>query len=121
MLGATPMTYLPRAIDTKNLFLIAAFFLTIIMTPQISYAEAERKSCDLGKKKICEDLVQDNILWRIEDPDSPASKHWAQKNLDKLCACTNEPYETVNCFQVHVNNNHKTWQEAISLCSAKTE
>ena len=78
-----------------------------------------QQSCDAGKMQTCENLVQDNILWNITDPDSVSSKHWLKKNLDDLCACTTEPYETVNCFQVHVNNKGKTWQEAISICHAK--
>ena len=82
-------------------------------------ALAEGASCAADKKHTCEELVQDNILWRVSDPDSPASKHWAQKNLDDLCACTTDAYATVNCFQVQVNNNHKTWQDAIATCRAK--
>ena len=78
-----------------------------------------QQSCDAGKMQTCENLVQDNILWNITDPDSASSKHWLKKNLDDLCACTTEPYETVNCFQVQVNNKGKTWQEAISICHAK--
>jgi hypothetical protein len=107
-----------------NLFIIrlAAMFAAVIM--QIGFAcaqssSSQQPSCDLPKKQTCEELVQDNILWRITDPDSPASKHWAQKNLDDLCGCTSDPYATVNCFQVQVNNNRKTWQEAIATCRAK--
>lgn len=86
---------------------------------QGSNHSSSRTTCDVVKKQTCEGLVQDNILWRIGDPDSPAAKHWAQENLDSLCGCTTDPYETVNCFQVQVNNNHKTWQEAIAACRAK--
>jgi len=93
--------------------LIAAMFL-----PARS-ANAQGASCAADKKHTCEELVQDNILWRVSDPDSPASKHWAQTNLDALCACTTDAYATVNCFQVQVNNNHKTWQDAIAACRAK--
>ena len=74
--------------------------------------------CDSAKERTCDELVQDNILWRIDQPDNPASKHWLQKNLDDLCACTSDPYATVNCFQIQVNNNRKTWQEAIATCRA---
>ena len=70
-------------------------------------------------KHSCEALVQDNILWKIDKPDDSASKHWQQKNLDDLCACTSDPYATVNCFQMQVNNNGKVWQEAIATCRAK--
>ena len=80
---------------------------------------SSRQSCDLAKKQRCENLVQDNILWTINDPENPASKHWLPKNLDDLCACTVDPYATVNCFQVEVNNNYKTWQDAIAICRAK--
>ena len=73
----------------------------------------------MAKKHSCEALVQDNILWTIDKPDDSASKHWQQKNLDDLCACTTDPYATVNCFQIKVNNNGKTWQEAIATCRAK--
>lgn len=82
-------------------------------------ARAEGASCAADKKHTCEELVQDNILWRVSSPDSPASKHWAQENLDALCACTTDAYATVNCFQVQVNNNHKTWQDAIATCRTK--
>ena len=75
-------------------------------------------ACEPSKKSVCENLVQDNILWRISEPDNPASKHWLQENLDKLCACTTDAYATVNCFQVQVNNKGKTWQEAIAMCRA---
>ena len=80
---------------------------------------SSRAACDSAKKHTCEELVQDNILWRIDDPDNSASKHWQQKNLDDLCACTTDPYATVNCFQIQVNNNRKSWQEAIATCRAK--
>ena len=91
---------------------------------QFGFADAQatgssQQSCDFAKKQRCENLVQDNILWTINDPDNPASKRWLPKNLDDLCACTVDPYATVNCFQVEVNNNHKTWQDAIALCRAK--
>lgn len=82
-------------------------------------ASSAKAPCDSAKKRSCEMLVQDNILWRIEDPDNPASKHWLQKNLDDLCACTSDPYATVNCFQMQVNNNKKSWQEGIAACRAK--
>ena len=81
--------------------------------------DSSQASCDLEKKKSCEALVQDNILWKIDDPNDPASKHWLQKNLDALCACTTDPYATVNCFQIQVNDNRKSWQEAIAACRAK--
>ena len=75
-------------------------------------------ACDQSKKHSCDELVQDNILWDAEHPDAPYAKHWLQKNLDDLCSCTKDPYETVNCFQVQVNNKRKTWQEAIAICRA---
>jgi hypothetical protein len=75
-------------------------------------------ACDQSKKHSCDELVQDNILWDAEHPDAPYAKHWLQKNLDDLCSCTKDPYETVNCFQVQVNNKRKTWQEAIAICKA---
>jgi hypothetical protein len=75
-------------------------------------------SCDAAKKHTCDELVQDTILWKIDEPDNAASKHWAQTNIDALCACTADPYATVNCFQVQVNNKRKTWQEAIAECRA---
>ena len=73
-------------------------------------------ACDQSKKHSYDVLVQDNILWDVEHPDAPYAKHWLQKNLDDLCSCTKDPYETVNCFQVQVNNKRKTWQEAIVIC-----
>lgn len=83
-----------------------------------SVPSSSSAACEPSKKSVCENLVQDNILWRVSEPDNPASKHWLQENLDKLCACTTDPYATVNCFQVQVNNKGKTWQEAIALCHA---
>ncbi|GDX39304.1 hypothetical protein LBMAG20_15190 [Methylocystaceae bacterium] len=94
------------SLKTGNFFIILFFFL--ILGPGLTLSQEMKGSCNISKKRICEDLVKDTILWRIDDPDSPVSKHWAQKNLNKLCACTNDPYTTVNCFQVQVNNNHKT-------------
>ena len=88
-------------------------------TSSNSSSTKSQPSCEAVKMQTCENLVQDNILWNITDPDSASSKHWLKKNLDDLCACTTEPYETVNCFQVQVNNKGKTWQEAISICHAK--
>jgi len=96
---------------------VSVTLLAVIML--CDTAIAAQTACDTGKKQTCEQLVQDNILWRISEPDNPASKHWAQENLDNLCSCTTDPYETVNCFQVQVNNNRKTWQEAVLMCRAK--
>ena len=95
--------------------------VALIMTASLPgpSARAEGASCAVDKMQTCEQLVQDNILWRVSNPDSPASKHWAQTNLDALCACTTDAYATVNCFQVQVNNKRKTWQEAIAECRAK--
>ena len=81
--------------------------------------DSSQAACDLAMKHSCEALVQDNILWKIDEPNDSASKHWQQKNLDDLCACTTDPYATVNCFQIQVNDNRKTWQEAIATCRAK--
>lgn len=98
--------------------LTVAAILAATLAP-LQSAQAGSDACAADKMHICEELVQDTILWRVSDPDSPASKHWAQKNLDDLCACTADAYATVNCFQVQVNNNRKTWQEAIAMCRAK--
>lgn len=106
----------------RILFVLALLFAKSISFNGIAHAEqpsGSRAACDASKKQTCENLVQDNILWRIGDPESPGAKHWAQDNLDSLCGCTNDPYETVNCFQIQVNNNRKTWQEAIAICRAK--
>jgi hypothetical protein len=103
-------------------FGLAAVLAASVTLSGLASAEATAPTpqvCDLSKKHSCEELVQDNILWKIDEPDNSASKHWQQKNLDALCACTPDPYETVNCFQVQVNNHRKTWQEAISTCRAK--
>ena len=81
--------------------------------------DSSQVACDLAMKRNCEALVQDNILWRIDEPNDSASKHWQQKNLDDLCACTTDPYATVNCFQIQVNDNRKSWQEAIATCRSK--
>jgi hypothetical protein len=102
----------------RALALAAAAIVVATILPG-AHARAEGASCAADKKHTCEELVQDNILWRVSSPDSPASKHWAQENLDALCACTTDAYATVNCFQVQVNNNHKTWQDAIAICRAK--
>lgn len=101
----------------QRLFVILSVLSAIVIAS--SLAIAAETDCDAGKKQTCVELVQDNILWRISDPDNPASKHWAQENLDNLCSCTTTPYETVNCFQVQVNDHRKTWQEAIAICRAK--
>ena len=103
--------------QTEGLLVISAMLGAIFIPYDI--AKAEQSACDAGKKETCEQLVQDNILWRISDPDNPASKHWAKENLDSLCSCTTAPYETVNCFQVQVNEHRKTWQEGIAFCRTK--
>jgi hypothetical protein len=106
-------------------FVFAIVFAATITSHGLASAEQgpngspSQAVCDSVKKRTCDELVQDNILWRIDQPDNPASKHWLQKNLDDLCACTSDPYATVNCFQIQVNNNRKTWQEAIATCRAK--
>jgi hypothetical protein len=76
-------------------------------------------ACSAEKEHACETLVQDNIVWKVDDPSSVVAKRWAQENLDDLCGCTKDPYATVNCFQVEVNNRGKTWQQAIETCRAK--
>ena len=95
--GNNKSRYLVLALDTAN-------------------SQSSGGACDQSKKHSCDELVQDNILWDAEHPDAPYAKHWLQKNLDDLCSCTKDPYETVNCFQVQVNNKRKTWQEAIAIC-----
>jgi hypothetical protein len=106
-------------------FVLAIVFAAAITPYGLASAEqgphgpSSQGACDSVKKRTCDELVQDNILWRIDQPDNPASKYWLQKNLDNLCACTTDPYATVNCFQIQVNNNRKTWQEAIATCRAK--
>ncbi|MGD9543518.1 MAG: hypothetical protein AB7F41_15215 [Methylocystis sp.] len=95
------------------------FRSTILALDSSVSDRSARGACELAKKQACEELVQDNILWRIDDPENSASRHWQQKNLDDLCACTSDPYETVNCFQIQVNNSRKSWQEAIATCRAK--
>jgi hypothetical protein len=106
----------------KSIFHTTAFLLMILLLCGPSQAldttntKTAEDSCDQSKKQSCENLVQDNILWDAEHPDAPYAKHWLQKNLDDLCSCTADPYATVNCFQVQVNNKRKTWQEAIAIC-----
>jgi len=95
------------------------FRSTILALDSSPSAPSSQAACDSAMKHSCEDLVQDNILWKIDKPDDSASKHWQQKNLDALCACTTDPYATVNCFQMQVNNNGKSWQEAIATCRTK--
>ena len=104
-------------LQARKLFAISATLSATVTL--FDPAIAAQSACDAGKKQTCVELVQDNILWRISDPDNPASKHWAQENLDNLCSCTTAPYETVNCFQAQVNNHRKTWQEAIAACRAQ--
>ncbi len=93
--------------------------LIICVRDASSSVPSSQTACDLAMKNSCEALVQDNILWKIDEPNDSASKHWQQKNLDDLCACTTDPYATVNCFQIQVNNNGKSWQEAIATCRAR--
>jgi hypothetical protein len=106
-------------ISTFGLAAVLAASVTLSGLASAETTAPAPQVCDLAKKHSCEELVQDNILWKIDEPDNSASKHWQQKNLDALCACTPDPYETVNCFQVQVNNHRKTWQEAIATCHAK--
>ena len=95
------------------------FRSTILALDSSPRTPSPQAACDLAMKHSCEAPVQDNILWKIDKPEDSASKHWQQKNLDALCACTTDPYGTVNCFQMQVNNNGKSWQEAIATCRAK--
>lgn len=90
----------------------------ILVLDSSSAGQSAQNTCDISKMRSCEILVQDNILWRVSEPDNPASKHWLQENLDKLCTCTADPYTTVNCFQDQVNNKGKTWRDAIASCRA---
>ncbi len=90
----------------------------VVLALDTANSQSSGGACDQSKKHSCDELVQDNILWDAEHPDAPYAKHWLQKNLDDLCSCTKDPYETVNCFQVQVNNKRKTWQEAIAICKA---
>ena len=90
----------------------------LVLALDTANSQSSGGACDQSKKHSCDELVQDNILWDAEHPDAPYAKHWLQKNLDDLCSCTKDPYETVNCFQVQVNNKRKTWQEAIAICKA---
>jgi hypothetical protein len=90
----------------------------LVLALDAENSQSSGGACDQSKKHSCDELVQDNILWDVEHPDAPYAKHWLQKNLDDLCSCTKDPYETVNCFQVQVNNNRKTWQESIAICKA---
>ena len=90
----------------------------LVLALDAANSQSSGGACDQSKKHSCDELVQDNILWDAEHPDAPYAKHWLQKNLDDLCSCTKDPYETVNCFQVQVNNKRKTWQEAIAICKA---
>ena len=122
MIAVEPLKLIIRVL-IRPTFICAAIIASNVVLYDPAYAEHVSRgeasgACDAVKKHTCEELVQDNILWRINDPDNPAAKHWAQKNLDSLCVCTTEPYETVNCFQVAVNNKRKSWQEAIAECRA---
>ena len=79
-------------------------------------------ACDATKEQTCESLVQDQILWNLADTGNAASKHWARKDLERLCGCTVYPPDTVNCFQTLLYNEglaHRTQAQAIALCRAK--
>lgn len=113
----------PRFLPPRRIPIAAGLFCAAIISGDVVLAQSTPRSpkhdCDPGLKRACEELVQDNILWKIDEPDSSAARHWQQKNLDNLCACTADPYQTVNCFQIEVNNHRKTWQEAIATCHAQ--
>lgn len=106
------------AAETRAQQISRAHRTIILALDSSSAGQSAQNTCDISKMRSCEILVQDNILWRVSEPDNPASKHWLQENLDKLCACTADPYATVNCFQDQVNNKGKTWRDAIALCRA---
>ena len=107
-LSTSQTTEFPASSNNKPHYLVLAL--------DTANSQSYGGACDQSKKHSCDELVQDNILWDVEHPDAPYAKHWLQKNLDDLCSCTKDPYETVNCFQVQVNNKRKTWQEAIVIC-----
>jgi hypothetical protein len=46
---------------------------------ELQPAPPSLEAFDSAKKLTCEELVQDNILWRIEDPENSASKHSAEE------------------------------------------
>jgi|688.fasta_scaffold120782_2 hypothetical protein len=52
-------------------------FLTTILSSNMAEAQTTTTAlaCDMTKKHNCEELVQDNILWRVEAPDAASSKH----------------------------------------------
>jgi YVTN family beta-propeller protein len=94
----------------------------IIGPPPLVVPPPPVAACDATKEQTCESLVQDQILWNLADTGNAASKHWARKDLERLCGCTVYPPDTVNCFQTLLYNEglaHRTQAQAIALCRAK--
>lgn len=89
--------FIPLRCPVRGFFATSAMLSAMVIPYDI--ASAAETACDAGKKQTCVELVQDNILWRISEPDNPASKHWAQENLANLCGCTADPYATVIAFR----------------------
>lgn len=62
-------------------------------------------------EQICHDMVQGNVAW-----SQNGDRHWQEDNVRSLCAGTNNPDQTVSCFQQGIAT-HNNWSRAISDCA----
>lgn len=62
-------------------------------------------------EQICHDMVQGNVAW-----SQNGDRHWQENNVRNLCAGTNDPDQTVSCFQQGIAT-HDNWSKAINDCA----
>ncbi|WP_375202665.1 hypothetical protein [Hyphococcus sp.] len=79
----------------------------------------DRKPPPAADRKICRNSIQDRIVW-----GPSGEKHWAEANLNRLCAGAENSLEPGRCFENIISNNVSRgdgsiwpWSEAVALCA----
>jgi hypothetical protein len=72
--------------------------------------------CDEAKAARCKELVQGWVPWKRSE--RPEYRVWGEANLENLCRCTQDPPQTIRCFQEELINHRDAWWTAIELCRA---
>jgi hypothetical protein len=77
-------------------------------------------ACDTALEDQCKALLQGQVPWTLSNAENPATRTWEPENLDRLCACTPDPAQTVQCFQNALYEIESTgqggWYEAMEAC-----
>ncbi len=70
-------------------------------------------------RNICRNSIQDRIVW-----GASGENHWAEANLNRLCAGAERSLEPGRCFETVMTNNVSRgdgslwpWSEAVALCA----